>query len=469
MSDDLLFRDFLASALVSTGFSRDPGAPPLVGLSSDLYFPPLEDLILSLSPATPPEYLEIFRGRTEDLIRARNAVPTTIPFSYHGDCLWYTQSDFLFNPAFREETLRANRHMDAIGSPWMIHECAQKTMEGYAFGLYAPPLLTPEGALVARQGALALASSLNGRILLVETPPFPPHPTGPLDLATFFRIVTHDSHLGIGLDIGHCLTYLAVTGKGPDPQSLVAWLREFPLERVVEIHVGGLTATLLEGEECLIDDHSREVPDLLFDSLEAVGRSLSLPNLKGVALEVDNKSLPVIAREFPRFRKIVLSSFLENPITGSRSPVFPAPQLPGNIRLGPEGSDVCLSARKGYETLAQGLMEKGLSPYATTLYPLEVWNFGGSMPDMFPETLSLLEKEGIAAQDTFVDFFNRHPRSETTPFDYLKIKVRRTLEWVDTLSEHLPDPDTYLTIRAMAEKEAGLLILAQEQFNGDPL
>jgi hypothetical protein len=359
--------------------------------------------------------------------------------------------------------------MDAIDSPWMIHECAQKTMEGYAFGLYAPPLLTWEGALVARQGALALESSLNGRILLVETPPFPPHPTGPLDLATFFRIVTHDSRLGIGLDIGHCLTYLAVSGKRPDPQSLVAWLKEFPLERVVEIHVGGLITTLVEGEECLIDDHAREVPDLLFDSLEAVGRSLSFPNLKGVALEVDNKTLPVIAREFPRFRTIALSSFPERQTTASCSPVFPPVQLPGNSRRGPEGSDVCLSARKGYETLAHGLMEKGLSPYATSLYPLEVWNFGGSMPDMFPETLSLLEKKGIAVKENFVDFFNRHPRSETTPFDYLKIKVRRTLEWVDTLTEHLPDPDTFLTLRAIAEKEAGLLIRAQEQFNGDPL
>lgn len=449
-----------------------PSKGPLVGISTDLYFPPLEDLLRAFSDEGEfsPEYIEIFRGRTPDLVHAREIVPDNIPLSYHGDCLWYTQVDFPDNPAYRDEILRANRHMKALGAPWMIHECAQKTMEGYAFGLYAPPLLTREGALAARKGALALFGALNGRLLLVETPPFPPHPTGLLDLSLFFRIMTVNTGLGIGLDIGHCLTYLAASGRKTTPHALVEWLRDFPLERVVEIHVGGLDPMVLEGKTWPVDDHSRPVPDLLFDALESVCQSFSMPNLKGIALEVDNKEIPQIVREYGRFRSLLLR-VADAGLPGTE-PEFPIASPPTDLEEPSghaAGADRSGLVREGYRNLALSLARGEDSPYARVLYADEIWHFGGSMPDLFPETLFLLEKEGLCVRSSFVDFFNRFPRSETTPYDYLKIKIHRTLDWVDSLSETIKDPSALATVQAVAGREAGILLSAQEQFNGDPL
>ena len=440
---------------------------PRVGLSTDLYSPPFEDLLEVLSDGPAPEYLELFRGRTSDLSEARRRIPAEIPLAYHGDCLWYTQAEFPSDPAYREEIQRARGHMEALESPWMIHECAQKTMEGYAFGLYAPPLLTLEGALAARRGALHLLENLGGRLLLVETPPFPPHPPGPLDLGEFFHLLTRETPLGVGLDLGHCLTYLSVAGCSATPSSLVEWLRNsFPLDRVVEIHVGGLAARTLPAPkpplqapfQALIDDHTEAVPDLLFECLESVLRDLALPSLAGVALEVDNKALCTIAREFSRFHEIVVRT--ARPGGRPLPPSPPAPPIP----LTPEAES---RLRGGYRALGRSMAGSPDSPYARCLYAEEIWSFGGAMPAILPETLSLLEQRGVDPRSSFVSYFNLHPRSLLRPMDFLEIKLLRISEWIETLArERGPSFDP---VRAAAEKEVRLLMDAQTQYNGDPL
>ncbi len=432
---------------------------PRVGLSTDLYSPPLENLLEVLADGPSPEYIELFRGRTEDLKEARQIIPPNIPLTYHGDCLWYTQADFPADPASREEMLRARRHLDALESPWMIHECAQKSMEGYAFGLYAPPLLTRDGALAARRGALHLLDNLEGRLLLVETPPFPPHPPGPMDLGDFFHLLTRETPLGIGLDIGHVLTYLFITRRPATPASLVEWLKSsFPLERVVEIHVGGLAKRTLPTLETLIDDHAESVPDFLFDCLESVLRDLSLPSLAGVALEVDNKAPATIAREFGRFHGIVLRTARE----GRRPLPASSPSPPDALSPAVENR-----LREGYRQLARSMSGSSDSPYAEFLYGEEIWTFGGAMKDLLPETLALLDMRGIDARSSFVSFFNRHPRSLLRPMDFLDIKLLRVLEWIDALS--LEQGSSFDPVREAAQKEVLLLQDAQTQYNGDPL
>ena len=432
---------------------------PRAGLSTDLYSPPLTDLLEWLSHGPPVEYLELFRGRTCDLEEARRSIPEGIPLVYHGDCLWYTQADFTSNPAYREEERRARAHMEALGSPWMIHECAQKAMEGFAFGLYAPPHLSEEGVTAARLGALHLQGQMEGRLLLVETPPFPPHPPGPMDLGDFFQRLTCNTPLGIGLDLGHCLTYLGVCGNPVTPASLLKWLKEgFPLERVVEIHVGGLAWKRVPGGFFLIDDHSETVPDILFDCLEAVLEELPLPALAGVALEVDNKELPQISLEFQRFARIVDRK--GRPGGAPLPPTSPDSPSP----LDPEFEN---RLRGKYRELARELSESQNSPYRAYFYPEEIWLFGGAMPDLFPKTLALLEKEGVDARTSFVTFFNSHPRSLSSSMDFLEIKILRALEWIDILSRgRETDLDM---IREVARKEAHLILSAHSLFNGDPL
>ena len=432
-----------------------PGGLPLAGLSTDLYFPALPQLWGRLE-AAPPDYLEIFRGRTVDLQEARQALPDSLPLAYHGDCLWYTQPDYITNRAFREEERRAIRHMEALRSPWMIHECAQKSMAGFDFGLYAPPLLTVEGALAAREGALALAEALGERLLLVETPPFPPHPPGDMDLGAFFRRLTEDSPLAIGLDLGHCLTYLAASGQTADVGTALEWLEGFPLDRVVEIHAGGMHFLPLEGRSWPIDDHAFPLPDLLFDLLEQVLSRLPLPALQGVALEVDNKEVRQAAEEFFRFRKIVG--------THSRPGGHPLPSAKPSPS--PSNGYSRKAVRENYARLAHSLAGGSASPYSQSLYPREIWEFGGHMEELFPETLSGLSGAGIDVRRSFVNFFNRDPHESPPGQDFLEIKIRRTGDWLDHLSTSeraLPD-----SIRETQHREARLLLNAQHLYNGDP-
>lgn len=89
------------------------------------------------------------------------------------------------------------------------------------------------------------------------------------------------------------------------------------------------------------------------------------------------------------------------------------------------------------------------------------------MPDLFPETLALLEGKGIDARTSFVTFFNSHPRSLSAPMDFLEIKLLRALEWIDILSR---GRETDLDIaREVARKEAHPILSDQSLFNGDPL
>ena len=432
-----------------------PGERPLAGLSTDLYFPPLSELWESLS-AYPPGYLEIFRGRTLDLHEARKNLPKAIPLTYHGDCLWYTQPDYTTNPAFRAEEERAIRHMEALKSPWMIHECAQKSMEGFDFGLYAPPLLSPEGAVVAREGAMLLAQALGDRLLLVETPPFPPHPPGGMDLRSFFRVLTEDSPLAVGLDLGHCLTFLAASGYSVNIETALEWLEDFPLDRVVEIHVGGMHFLPIEGRSWPIDDHASPLPEILFELLEQLLSRLPLPALQGVALEVDNKESRIAAEEFFRFRTIV--------DTHSQPGGHPLP----SAKRRECGSPITVRdiARSQYAHLARALSGGSDSPYSQLLYPKEIWEFGGHMGELFPETLSTLSQAGVDVQKSFVNFFNQDPHESCPGQDFLEIKIRRTGDWIDHLanSGHNLPP----SVRDIHHREARILLHAQHLYNGDP-
>ncbi|MCL5953966.1 MAG: DUF692 domain-containing protein [Nitrospirae bacterium] len=432
-----------------------PGDRPLAGLSTDLYFPPVAELIAHLEES-PPDYLEIFRGRTIDLKELRAQLPPALPLTYHGDCLWYTQPGYSTDPEFREEERRACRHMEALRAPWMIHECAQKSMEGFDFGLYAPPLLTPEGAQVAREGALTLLQAMEGRLLLVETPPFPPHPPGGMDLGDFFRILTQGTPLAIGLDLGHCLTYLSASDRPVDIPSVLDWLGGFPLERVVEIHAGGMHFLSLDGRTWPVDDHSFPLPIVLFDLLEAVLTRLHLPSLQGIALEVDNKESRHAAQEFARFRDIVRhhakpGGFSLPPATPFRSP------LPSADRD---------RVREGYRHLARDLSGNHHSPYSQHLYRQEIWEFGGNMDELFPETLARLREAGVDVRASFVDYFNREPHENRPGEDFLEIKIRRAGDWIDHLTE--THPEIPLSLRETRHREAQSLLHAQNLYNGDP-
>jgi len=458
---------------------QGPGSLPRlgVGLSTDFYFPPLEELLAALQASSlRPDYIEIFRGKTEDLERARREiVPSDIPLSYHGDALWYTEPAFPHSPAYQRETCRANRHLDALGSPWIIHECARKTLAGRTFGYYLPPVLDPSVARVIRDNALLLQSRLRGRTLLIEIPPFPFFSMGSLSPGDFFRTILEGTSLGMGLDIGHAMTAFRIEQPFFVPQDFAGWIRDtFPLEHVVEIHAGGLSMSGEPLSPDFWDDHRVRIPDLLWECLEAVLVLCPFPALRGAALEVDNKDIQTVVEEFGRFRQIV-------------DPAWPESRPDGRIALdrgrampSGEGQHCGIHVTETLDNLLLETLLEGrpVSPeitrgdpalYRNRIYAEEIWEFGGYLPDIFPRTIESVEKFLGNPRQDFVDFFHTIAFSEFDPYDYLRTKTFVTGLWVEDLIQRKKITGKAADhVLQTVREEITLLLYDQETVNGDP-
>ncbi len=285
-----------------------------IGLSVDLHVPDLFELIEALDQnGLPFGYLEVFRGPYSHLKPVRDLFQNGLPLEYHADCLWYTQPEFHETP-WEKECDKMIRDTQALRSGWITHECATKQIGGYSFGTYLPPLLTKEsGELIGRQSG-EIQNYLSDHweepettspLLLVEVPPFYTFAIGDISLSAFFRTIAEQNGCGILLDIGHIYTYYLSAGlQHSIPLDLFFsdFLEEFPLERVVQIHLGGLKPF----HHTFLDDHGAKVPDLLFHLLGKALEHPRLTHLKGIALEVDTKNIDLIIEEYARFLSVGL-------------------------------------------------------------------------------------------------------------------------------------------------------------------
>jgi len=115
---------------------------------------------------------------------------------------------------------------------------------------------------------------------------------------------------GLVLDLGHVWTVYRYSGAWRNQcleSFFEAFLEQFPLERVIQIHIAGLDchphiptqvgSGTFENPPEWIDAHEAPIPDELLILLARVIREPRLFNLKGIALEVDNKQIPLICRE----------------------------------------------------------------------------------------------------------------------------------------------------------------------------
>lgn len=451
-----------------------------IGLSTDLYSPPIKDLLQDLSTGPTVDYLEIFRGRTEDLKQARNRiVPDSIRLAYHGDTLWYTQTDFPENPAYIQEIRRVNNHLDALDSPWMIHECAHKSLLGRTFGSYLPPVMEESCARWIRTNAQMLQSELGGRALLVEIPPFPMFSLGALSTGEFFTLLLEGTDLGMGLDIGHAMTAYRLEHDHVTPEGLAHWIQAtFPTHHIAQIHVGGLVPFETASGTHFWDDHSHAIPELLWESLDAVLTLCFLPALKGVALEVDNKEISQIGREFSRFHLMVSRSWTpscslpesSNHLKNNERPDPPPPILRESCRTRQEAiyDEYLTTLLTG--SLSRSLPVKGEpNLFRSRNYAGEIWRFGGYIPDLFPNTMAFLENVPGDLQQSFVSFFHTVPITETEPYDFLRTKVILIQLWIQDLSDRkLLQGEVAQRAIEMARTEGVRILLDQEWINGDP-
>lgn len=454
-----------------------------VGLSADAYQPDLYAVLSALDACgAPPDFVELFRASTPMLASIRARVPG-LPMPYHAEGLWLTQPGWLSgegpctNPV-PDDLVLAREQVRALRSAWLNHECASKVVGGYPFGTYLPPLFTRACAQVvadharhvqafldapASPGRLDVAEASveaepSGPLVLLELPPLTYFSVGDRPVGRFFRDLTERAPCGLVLDVGHLWTHYRYgpTRAGETLTQFVAqFLDDFPLERVVEIHVAGLACHPEDGaparagdEPRWLDTHGAEIPPVLFEMLEQILAQERLTALRGIALEVDTKPVDMIAAEFQAFRERFAPGLVQRhgrTPAPSPWPEVMAHAVPSESDAQPQGhpyvelerryADLVLG-RVAHESLSasewpelQSLDARAIERYREQYLPYELLHWGGDVPEMFPRTCATLAAHGVPVAE-FVAFWFAAQQAIPAPFDFFLLKLDRFLDFV---------------------------------------
>ncbi|MGH7181433.1 MAG: multinuclear nonheme iron-dependent oxidase [Nitrospiraceae bacterium] len=482
VDSDFIHQDFLRRL-------RDIPAQGM-GLSVDVYSPDLLELVNRLRErGLQPGYLEIFKATTTALTKVRQEL-SDIPLAYHGEGLWITQPDVQASPFFQQDLGEMVLQLKSLQSLWLNHECAIKQMAGYSFGTYLPPLYTSLSARVVA-GNIAMVQQTMDRqsartdgtapLFLLELPPLTYFAAGTIPIPDYFRLVTASVPCGLVLDIGHLWTvyrYTAVCRRISLERFVAEFLAEFPLERVVEIHVAGLAYHELavepregQGLPEWIDAHAAPIPLILFTMLEQVLAHPNLVSLRAVALEVDTKSIEMIVEEYAtavgRFSLLVQQAMARDTSVGQwkETMLYPA-SVQEPVRQS-DRQQLCddyeryaqiisgqapITGPEWQEVVMEG---SGLIRYRTSYAPHEILRWGGDLEGMFPQACQALADRGVCLSE-FVDFWFRSPRPVTHSYDFFLLKIERFFEFVTERA-----PDLGITL----QQECDLLRLAYAQVN----
>jgi len=440
-----------------------------IGLSVDVYTPDVFDLTDQLTRhGLPYGYLEVFKADQSAIEEVRSC-RSSVFLEYHADGLWVTQPDWTVAYSSEDELRTAMTHLRRMGCFWINHECATKQIGGYSFGTYLPPLLTESSACTtANNVELAQdyfdqhlgGESATPPLFLLETPPLTYFILGDLGYAEFFRMIADQCACGFVLDIGHIWTVYRYTGAWKNQtleQFLEDFLHEFPLQRVVQIHIAGLACHSavpfeVRGPARLpnwIDAHHAPIPLVLFDMLEKVLSHPELVNVKGVAMEVDTKGIELIVKEFAQLRQQFdgweqqergKQQFMIEP-TSQVSP-FAHHKSPAACRndshLAHQYQDYVrwVTCRENNNVVDLSLNSKydvsELSSYRHYYLPHEISEWGGQLKDMFPNTFRVLEKSDFRGEG-FMEYWYLHPQHVCEPYDFFLLKIHYFVEYIQLM------------------------------------
>ena len=450
-----------------------------LGLSVDIHSPDLTSLRRSLQERqVPPTYLEVFRTTPTVLASTRKEAGNGL-LTYHGEGLWVTQPEMADSTAFGQEISEAAGHLLLLQSAWLNHECATKHLAGYHYGTYLPPLYTPLSAKVVADNTRLIQHLLdqqcclaNGStpLVLLEMPPLTYFVAGTMSIPTFFRVVSEQASCGLVLDVGHLWTVFRYSGAHRAmslTRFVEVFLNEFPMDRVVEIHVAGLAIheshRLLNSrrmdDEALpawIDAHAAPIPTLLFEMLDQILGHPQLTSLKGLALEVDTKPVELIVDEFAEFSRryaSVLPQASEGEDTVHDFETASVPETSKSASI----TRVLGEAYAHYAAVLAGKAEpvgsdwnqapewiEELDLYRSVYLPYEILHWGGKVEDMFVESCRRLRERDVSL-DGFVAFWFSEPRPFSGIYDFFLLKVERFVEFVHEVAPEL---------HGIAEKEA---------------
>ena len=460
-----------------------------VGLSVDIFSPGLLDLDSALEEAgLRPDYWEVFEAPSAELTRIRQAL-APIPCAYHAEGVWLIDPELVSRFPWVEQTRRMARHAENLGAAWVNHECASKQFAGYSFGTYLPPLFTRAAAEVTAANAVRCQRVLDqcfesaalrpAPLLLLELPPLTYFSFGDLAPGEFFAQIAQRAPCGFVLDIGHLWTMWRYGGRGRVSLDFFTetFLEAFPLHRVIQVHLAGLASAhdtrppratdplhlksngypdrLFsrfshdpdESDVPLwIDAHGAPVPQVLWRLLDRVLAHPGLTSLKGVALEVDTKAVPIIVEEFGDLRERSATVGVRQGSASTRRLSHPQPIPSSGTGVLAELYGTYARVVSGQQTVEKSLLEllsrnlnyEGLHRYVSDYLPNELLHWGGDLEDLFPQVSRTLKERGIIQQD-FVRFWFRQPYPATDAYDFFDIKLDRWMEFVRKVAPDLAE------------------------------
>lgn len=439
-----------------------------LGLSVDVYAPDVFELCQELrNREISMAYLEIFHAAPEALEVVRARFPG-IPLAYHAEGLWFTQPDWEIAYASQKRLQATARDLRILHAHWVNQECAVKEIAGFVFGTYLPPLFTGVSAEVTAYQAWKAQLSFDqcdwgekaeSPLLLLEGPPLSYFAIGDISYVDFFTKVTAMAPCGLVLDLGHVWTVYRYTGawRSQNLESFFeTFLEQFPLERVIQIHIAGLDCHpgILKDSEsgqhqnppAWVDAHEAPIPKELLKLLARVAQEPRLINLKGIALEVDNKRISLICQEVKTVMEIL------EPIVQLRTKVavsgreFQGKGDPHvrDFELSRESWQMLTRQYRNYVELVTGNggsrhdlpkewdegMGEGLRRYATQYLPNEILSWGGDVRGMFPRTCQLLDQHGVSL-NRFFEFWFAHPRKSESEYDFFLLKIHLFVKFLE--------------------------------------
>lgn len=167
--------------------------------------------------------------------------------------------------------------------------------------LLLPPILGDDAATAMAQGIVRLREETAHEVL-PENPPGSVY-LGDLHLLEYFARVCERADTGMLLDVAHLAIYQRALGHEP-----LDGLADFPLERVVEVHVAGGIERSHDGMVWIEDAHAPVVLDDTWRILESL--LPRLPNLRAVVFECERNRLDAVAPTFGRIADHMLDSVL---------------------------------------------------------------------------------------------------------------------------------------------------------------
>ncbi len=172
---------------------------------------------------------------------------------------------------------------ELFDSPWVTEHLSFNATTEFNTGFFLPPLQTEKGLEAAIRNVRILQEKI-GRPIAIETGVNYLKPNNmEMNDGAFVSALAKATNCGILLDI-HNLFANQLNGR----QSIVDFIKEIPLEQVVEMHIAG--GTELNG--LWMDSHSGPIDKRLLSLTREILPDLS--NLKAITYEIFDSYIPVV-------------------------------------------------------------------------------------------------------------------------------------------------------------------------------